>query len=76
MQRTVSICSPANRNRFEHARTFLLEYNHCVNYFIERYWSEHNFDDSYVDTVHMENAKERFSLTARLIQCAGRRFRL
>ncbi len=72
MQRTVSICSPANRNRFEHARTFLLEYNHCVNYFIERYWSEHNFDDSYVDTVHMENAKERFSLTARLIQCAGR----
>ena len=72
MQRTVSIHSPANRNKFVQARAFLLEYNHCVNYFIERYWSEQNFDDSYVDSVHMDNARQRFRLTARLIQCAGR----
>ena len=72
MRGTVRIRSPASRNKFESVRLFLLEYSRCVNHFIEMYWSEQGFDDSYVDSAHMENAKERFSLTARLIQCAGR----
>ncbi len=71
MRRTVRIASPLNEGKLEAVASFLTEYNRCVNHFIERYWSERNFSDTYVDSTHMP-PDGHFALTARLVQCAGK----
>lgn len=48
------------------------KYNNCVNYFIARLWSENKLSGRYLDAKYIDSAKQRFDLTARLIQCASK----
>lgn len=72
MIRTVKIISPINKGKLETVHSFLVEYNECVNYFIKRLWAEKKFDAKFLDKDYTDNAKSRFDLTFRLIQCAGK----
>ncbi|MCL0048726.1 zinc ribbon domain-containing protein [Dehalococcoidia bacterium] len=51
---------------------FLETYQNCVNYFIARLWSEQRFNGKYLEASYIQTAGQRFDLTARLIQCAGK----
>lgn len=72
MIRTVKINSPINKGKLQVIRKFLVEYQNCVNYFIARLWSEKRFHGSYLEKEYIDSAKERFGLTSRLTQCAGK----
>lgn len=72
MIRAVKIASPLNKGKLEQVHQFLETYQNCVNYFITRLWSEGKFNGKYLDNDYIETAKQRFNLTARLIQCAGK----
>jgi putative transposase len=72
MIRTVKINSPVNKGKLLGVHEFLVEYQKCVNYFIARLWSEKRFNGSYLDKPYINSARQRFNLTARLIQCAGK----
>lgn len=72
MIRTVKIASPLNKGKLGEVHQFLETYQNCVNYFIARLWSEQRFNGKYLDEEYIEAAKQRFNLTARLIQCAGK----
>jgi len=70
--RTVRITSPLNKSKLEQVHRFLETYQNCVNYFVARLWSERRFNGKYLNAPYIEAAKQRFDLTARLIQCAGK----
>jgi len=70
--RTVSVVSPLNKGKKEAILEFLVLYKGCVNYFIKRLWSEKKFQGRFLPPDYIERAKERFPLTARVIQCAGK----
>ncbi len=72
MIRSVRISSPLNKNKLDQVHEFLEEYQHCVNYFITRLWAEQKFNGKYLDNKYIDSAKQKFNLTARLIQCAGK----
>ncbi|MCL0070271.1 zinc ribbon domain-containing protein [Dehalococcoidia bacterium] len=72
MIRSVKIASPLNKGKLKQVRQFLETYQSCVNYFIVRLWSEKKVNGRYLEKEHIEEAKRRFNLTARLIQCAGK----
>lgn len=72
MIRSVKIVSPLNKGKLGEVHQFLETYNNCVNYFIARLWSEGKLNGKYLDNGYIETAKQRFNLTARLIQCAGK----
>lgn len=71
MIRSVKVISPLNKGKMGEVHRFLETYNNCMNYFIARLWSEGKLNGRYLDNGYIESAK-RFSLTARLIQCAGK----
>jgi len=70
--RSVKIISPLNKSKLGQVHQFLEVYKNCVNYFIARLWSEQRLNGKYLERGYIEDAKTRFSLTARLIQCAGK----
>ena len=72
MIRSVKVASPLNKGKLEQVYQFLETYQNCVNYFIARLWSEQKFDGKYLEREYIEDAKQRFNLTTRLIQCAGK----
>lgn len=72
MIRTVKIRSPLNKSKLIQVHKFMETYSNCVNYFIARLWAEKKLTGRYLDKEYISSAKERFDLTARLIQCAGK----
>ncbi len=72
MIRSVKIRSPLNKNKLQEVHHFLETYNNCVNYFIQRLWTEQRFNGSFLESEYIQSAQKRFDLTARLIQCAGK----
>lgn len=72
MIRSVKIVSPLNKGKQKQVHQFLETYQNCVNYFIARLWSESKLNGKYLDNGYIEAARQRFNLTARLIQCAGK----
>lgn len=72
MIRSVKIMSPLNKGKLGEVHQFMETYQNCVNYFIARLWSEQKFNGRYLDKEYVESAKQRFDLTARLIQCAAK----
>lgn len=72
MIRSVKIMSPLNEGKLDGVHRFLETYNNCVNYFIAKLWSKGKLNGKYLDNGYIESAKQRFSLTARLIQSAGK----
>lgn len=72
MIRTVKIRSLLNRNKLTQVHQFMETYSNCVNYFIVRLWTEKKLVGRYLSAEYVNSAKERFDLTARLIQCAGK----
>lgn len=72
MIRSVKIRSPLNKSKLQEVRRFMETYNNCVNYFITRLWSESKLTGRYLDAEYINSAKQRFDLTARLIQCASK----
>lgn len=72
MIRSVKIHSPLNKSKLQEVHNFLEIYNNCVNYFIQRLWTEQRFTGSYLESEYIQAAQTRYGLTARLIQCAGK----
>lgn len=72
MIRSVKIHSPLNKNKLQTVHKFLETYNNCVNYFIQRLWTEQQFTNAYLEKECIKSAKRRYDLTARLIQCASK----
>lgn len=72
MIRSVKIHSPLNKNKLQAVHKFLETYNNCVNYFIQRLWTEQRFTGFYLEKEYIKSARQRYDLTARLIQCAGK----
>jgi IS605 OrfB family transposase len=72
MIRTVKVRSPLNKVKLVQVHQFMETYSNCVNYFIVRLWSEKKLAGRHIDKEYINSARERFSLTTRLIQCAGR----
>jgi len=62
--RSVRMVSPLNKGKLEQVHHFLEVYQNCVNYFIARLWSEQKFDGKYLEREYIEDAKQRFNLTA------------
>ena len=73
MIRTVKINSPINKGKYERLHAFLVVYNECVNYFIKRLWSEHKFEERYLNSAYVHRAQKLFpAMTFRSIQCASK----
>jgi IS605 OrfB family transposase len=72
MIRSVKIRSPLNKRKIQEIHKLLETYNNCVNYFIVRLWAEKKMDGRLLNAEYCKNAKQRFNLTARLINCAGK----
>jgi len=71
MRRAVRIKSSINKHKLAPIKEFAIEYNRCVNYFIRKLWSNNIMSGKFLDK-EFTDVGNRFKLTARLIQCAGK----
>ena len=73
MRRTSRVClTRTNAGKVEALRLFLLLYVQVVNYFIEFFWSNHDFSPSLAEKFITSRAVNRFKISARLSQCASK----
>jgi IS605 OrfB family transposase len=72
MVRSVWIRSPLNKSKMAELHKFMEIYQDCVNYFIARLWAEQRFTGYYLESEYIQAASQRFNLTVRLTQCAGK----
>jgi len=73
MRRSVRIfLKHANIGKISRLREFLRIHQRVVNYFITRFWSMKEFGADLADTEVTSKAVKRFTITARLAQCAAK----
>lgn len=62
-----------NQGKVDMLEAFLNKYQNAVNYTIHRLWSEQNIESSNLLSKDVNNdIEDRFDITARLSQCAGK----
>jgi len=71
MIRSVKIISSANIGKISKLRQIFLVYNQCVNYFLKKLWLK-DIGGRFISAENERIAKNRFLLTARLTQSAGK----
>lgn len=73
MRRTSKLyLNELNNGKAEVIKSFLDQYQNVVNYTIIRLWSEQNMSNDMLDKDVTSFISDRFDITARLSQCAGK----
>lgn len=62
----------ANKSKVEELINFLNLYQNIINYLLVRFWSSHNGDENFPTNGFIKSVQQRFSITARLAQCAAK----
>ncbi len=73
MRRTSKLyLNELNNKKAEVIKSFLDQYQNVANYTIIRLWSEQNMSNDMLDKDVTSFISDRFDITARLSQCAGK----
>ena len=74
MRRTsrIYLNNTVNQSKLDTLKSFLIHYQHVVNYCIVRFWSTHDTDKSLPGADVTTPIRARFGITARLAQAAGK----
>ena len=73
LKRSITIRSPINAIKFSELKQFLVDYSECLQYSVDRLWSNKLESRRFIEYYREPLIKQRFNkLTTRLIQCAGK----
>ena len=74
MRRTsrIYLNNTVNKSKLNTLKSFLVLYQHVVNYCIVRFWAAHDTDKSLSGAESTNPIRARFDITARLAQAAGK----
>ena len=74
MRRTsrIYLNKTVNKSKFDKLKSFLVLYQLVVNYCIVRFWATHDTDKNLPGAEIIKSILERFDITARLAQAAGK----